>query len=68
MPRPKKIPAEKICAMSIRIPQSLRDEIQILADEDERSLNLQILRLLRLAVDAEKLRRHQIATASPSPQ
>ncbi len=67
MPRPKKIATEELCAISIRLPVSLKDEIQKLADDDERSLNLEVVRLLRLAVEQMK-RSHPVTGGSPSPQ
>ncbi len=67
MPRPKKIATEELCAISIRLPVSLKDEIQKLADEDERSLNLEVVRLLRLAVEQMK-RSRPVTGGSPFPQ
>ncbi len=67
MPRPKKIVTDQLCALSIRIPLSLKEEIQKMADEDERSLNLEVVRLLRFAVDQMK-QAHSVKDGPASPR
>lgn len=54
MARSTKPKTEELVPVSIRIPVSLREEIEVLAEKEERSLNQMVIRLLRIALDARK--------------
>lgn len=48
MPRPKAKPAgEKTVMFGLRLPQSLHEAIKKVADEEDRSINGQIVRALK---------------------
>jgi predicted HicB family RNase H-like nuclease len=50
MPR-KKVYKEEIVAFSIRLPRSVKDQIQDRAQENRRSLNQEIVWMLQQALD-----------------
>ena len=51
MPRQKLYQNEKTIALSIRLPDSIRDQVQERAMENRRSLNQEIVWLIRRALE-----------------
>jgi hypothetical protein len=54
MPRPKMYPGETTVALSIRLPEELREIIQQRAIRNRRSLNQEIVHLLERAVRQQR--------------